>query len=138
MLVQLVLTDQELPVRRGLEVAFRALRQDARSGELLIVFRATLCLGMRRRRLSSAQVVMRDRVTDKPRGFGFVTFADEDAADKVCAERHELQGRQVSPTTLQGLSIAKLTSTIGTKLVFTSLVFSADRCKTLCSSHTAT
>ena len=50
----------------------------------------------------STQVVMRDRVTDKPRGFGFVTFADEAVADKVCAERHELQGRQVRITSLQG------------------------------------
>lgn len=51
---------------------------------------------------------MRDRVTDKPRGFGFVTFADEAIADKVCAEKHELQGRQVR-TTLPRLvlSIAK-------------------------------
>lgn len=38
---------------------------------------------------------MRDRVTDKPRGFGFVTFVDEAAADEVCSEKHELQGRQV-------------------------------------------
>lgn len=40
-------------------------------------------------------VVMKDRVSDKPRGFGFVTFVDESVADKVCEERHELQGRQI-------------------------------------------
>lgn len=40
---------------------------------------------------------MKDRVSDKPRGFGFVTFIDESVADKVCEERHELQGRQVRP-----------------------------------------
>lgn len=51
---------------------------------------------------------MRDRVTDKPRGFGFVTFADEAVADKVCAERHELQGRQVrAASSRRTLSIAK-------------------------------
>ena len=43
----------------------------------------------------SLQVVMKDRVSDKPRGFGFVTFVDESVADKVCEEKHELQGRQV-------------------------------------------
>ena len=42
-----------------------------------------------------SQVVMKDRVSDKPRGFGFVTFVDEVVADKVCEEKHELQGRQV-------------------------------------------
>lgn len=40
-------------------------------------------------------VVMKDRVSDKPRGFGFVTFEEEAVADKVCEERHELQGRQI-------------------------------------------
>lgn len=40
---------------------------------------------------------MKDRVSDKPRGFGFVTFEEEAVADKVCEERHELQGRQVRP-----------------------------------------
>lgn len=40
---------------------------------------------------------MKDRVSDKPRGFGFVTFVDEAVADKVCEEKHELQGRQVCP-----------------------------------------
>lgn len=40
---------------------------------------------------------MKDRVSDKPRGFGFVTFIDEAVADKVCEEKHELQGRQVRP-----------------------------------------
>ena len=43
----------------------------------------------------SLQVVMKDRASDKPRGFGFVTFVDEAVADKVCEEKHELQGRQV-------------------------------------------
>ena len=48
----------------------------------------------------SSQVVMKDRVSDKPRGFGFVTFVDENVADKVCEEKHELQGRQVRPQML--------------------------------------
>ena len=41
------------------------------------------------------QVVMRERFTDKPRGFGFVTFKEEAAAEQVCQEQHILDGRQV-------------------------------------------
>lgn len=40
-------------------------------------------------------VVMKDRVSEKPRGFGFVTYVDEAVADKVCEKKHELQGRQI-------------------------------------------
>ncbi|KAI0560709.1 Heterogeneous nuclear ribonucleoprotein [Gracilaria domingensis] len=38
---------------------------------------------------------MRDRHTGHPRGFGFVTFADEDAATAAASRRHDLDGRQV-------------------------------------------
>eukprot|EP00166_Cyanidium_caldarium_P003821 ctg_372.g239 len=41
-------------------------------------------------------VIKRDRVTNQPRGFGFVTFADGAAAQRVAAmERHEVDGRRV-------------------------------------------
>lgn len=40
-------------------------------------------------------VIMRDRHTGHPRGFGFVTYDDEAVADRVAAARHELDGRQV-------------------------------------------
>ena len=39
---------------------------------------------------------MRDTVTKKPRGFGFITFADPETANAVCEEQHQLDGRQVS------------------------------------------
>ncbi len=39
---------------------------------------------------------MRDRITGKPRGFGFVTFREKDAAERVCREPQILDGRQVS------------------------------------------
>lgn len=42
-----------------------------------------------------SQVIMRDTVTRKPRGFGFITFAQPEAADAVCAEQHTIDGRQV-------------------------------------------
>lgn len=41
------------------------------------------------------QVVMRDRVTNKPRGFGFITFTTEEACQSACADPHLLDGRQV-------------------------------------------
>jgi heterogeneous nuclear ribonucleoprotein A1/A3 len=41
-------------------------------------------------------IVMRDRITGRPRGFGFVTFRDEAVADKVVEEAvHTLDGRQI-------------------------------------------
>ena len=38
---------------------------------------------------------MKDRLTGRPRGFGFMTLADEAAADRVCSDTHVLDGRQV-------------------------------------------
>lgn len=41
-------------------------------------------------------VVIRDRNTSKPRGFGFVTFKDESAIDAVMAEeKHEIDGKEI-------------------------------------------
>ncbi|GAQ85158.1 RNA-binding protein Musashi [Klebsormidium nitens] len=40
-------------------------------------------------------VVMRDRQTGNPRGFGFVTFADASVADRVVQEQHIIDGRTV-------------------------------------------
>lgn len=40
-------------------------------------------------------VIMRDRTTGHPRGFGFVTYDDQLVAERVAAEFHELDGRQV-------------------------------------------
>eukprot|EP00741_Cyanophora_paradoxa_P007502 tig00001130_g7257.t1 len=41
-------------------------------------------------------LVMRDKVTNKPRGFGFVIFEDGDVVDRVVAETHTIDGRQVA------------------------------------------
>jgi hypothetical protein len=39
---------------------------------------------------------MRDKYTNRPRGFGFLTLDDEEAAARICQETHVLDGRQVS------------------------------------------
>jgi hypothetical protein len=41
------------------------------------------------------QIVMRDRITGKPRGFGFITFEAEAAAKRACEDTHHLDGRTV-------------------------------------------
>ena len=38
---------------------------------------------------------MVDRITNIPRGFGFVTFADEAIINEVLAQAHEFNGRPV-------------------------------------------
>eukprot|EP00871_Galdieria_phlegrea_P002532 jgi/Galph1/327/GphlegSOOS_G5100.1 len=43
----------------------------------------------------SGCIIMRDRHTGHPRGFGFVTFLEETVADYVASQRHEVDGRQV-------------------------------------------
>ncbi|CAA7029532.1 unnamed protein product, partial [Microthlaspi erraticum] len=40
-------------------------------------------------------VIMTDRMTGKPRGFGFVTFADSAVAEKVLEEDHVIDDRKV-------------------------------------------
>nr|GLL43556.1 heterogeneous nuclear ribonucleoprotein 1-like [Ipomoea trifida] len=40
-------------------------------------------------------VVMRDKVSGKPRGFGFVVFADPSVLDAVLQDRHTIDGRTV-------------------------------------------
>ncbi|CAH8260302.1 unnamed protein product [Arabidopsis lyrata] len=40
-------------------------------------------------------VIMRDRHTGQPRGFGFITFADPSVVDKVIEDNHIINGKQV-------------------------------------------
>lgn len=41
-------------------------------------------------------VIMRDRHTGLPRGFGFITFADPSVVDQVIEDTHTFNGKQVS------------------------------------------
>ncbi|XP_022155643.1 heterogeneous nuclear ribonucleoprotein 1-like [Momordica charantia] len=40
-------------------------------------------------------VIMRDKTTGRPRGFGFVVFSDPSALDQVLQDKHTIDGRQV-------------------------------------------
>jgi len=41
-------------------------------------------------------VIMTDPITDKPRGFGFVTFEDPSIVESVCSQEHILDAKKVS------------------------------------------
>ncbi|KAL5702293.1 Heteroproteinous nuclear ribonucleoprotein 1 [Ranunculus cassubicifolius] len=40
-------------------------------------------------------VIMRDKITGRPRGFGFVVFADPSILDRVLQDKHTIDGRTV-------------------------------------------
>ena len=40
-------------------------------------------------------VIMRDKISGRPRGFGFVVFADPSVLDRVLQDKHVLDGRTV-------------------------------------------
>lgn len=44
-------------------------------------------------------VVMRDKITGRPRGFGFVVFSDPAVLDRVLEDKHTIDGRTVSDLT---------------------------------------
>ena len=41
-------------------------------------------------------VVMKDKTTGRPRGFGFVVFAEPSVLDRVLQDTHTIDGRTVS------------------------------------------
>lgn len=41
-------------------------------------------------------VIMKDRYTSQPRGFGFITYSNPAVVDKVIEDKHVINGKQVS------------------------------------------
>ena len=62
-----------------------------------------LCTPMKRRFPAYTEYVRlcRDKYTSRPRGFGFLTLSDEEAATQICQDTHTLDGRQVCFTARQ-------------------------------------
>ncbi|XP_077229120.1 RNA-binding (RRM/RBD/RNP motifs) family protein [Tasmannia lanceolata] len=62
-------------------------------------------------------VIMKDRHTGQPRGFGFVTYADPSVVDKVIQDTHVINGKQVEikRTTPRGTVVSK---DVKTKKIF--------------------
>ncbi|GKD74115.1 heterogeneous nuclear ribonucleoprotein 1-like protein [Tanacetum coccineum] len=44
----------------------------------------------------SQTVIMRDKITGRPRGFGFVVFSDPSVIDNVVNDTHNIDGRNVT------------------------------------------
>ena len=40
-------------------------------------------------------MIMKDRYTGQPRGFGFITYADPSVVDRVIEDTHVINGKQV-------------------------------------------
>ncbi len=74
----------------------------SRYGDISDVVRAAIRLAIGRVMMRIPQVVMRDRNSRLPRGFGFVTFKDTEAAASACKEPHRIDGRTVSAATGAG------------------------------------
>lgn len=56
----------------------------------------------------SDSVIMKDKHTKMPRGFGFVTFSDPSVIDKVLQDEHTIDGRTVSLLCITSPKYAKL------------------------------
>lgn len=52
--------------------------------------------------------VMREKLTGKPRGFGFVVFADPSVLDTVLQDKHIIDGRTVKIYTLISIFVLRL------------------------------
>ncbi|RYR57781.1 hypothetical protein Ahy_A05g023489 isoform C [Arachis hypogaea] len=55
-------------------------------------------------------VIMKDRKTGQPRGFGFITYADPSVVDKVIEDNHVINGKQMSlETFLRAMEKSRIT-----------------------------
>jgi RNA recognition motif-containing protein len=53
-------------------------------------------------------VIMKDRQTHRPRGFGFITYEDPSAVEQVIQETHIINGKQVSLFSLKNFNTTRL------------------------------
>lgn len=56
---------------------------------------------------------MKDRITEKPRGFGFVTFKEQEAADRAFQDEHVLDGRTVRTPACHSTAVLLRTTQVG-------------------------
>ncbi|KAH6821114.1 RNA-binding family protein [Perilla frutescens var. hirtella] len=63
-------------------------------------------------------VIMYDKISGRPRGFGFVTFADPEVAEKVLEENHVIDGRTVEVKRTVPRENVQVRGVSGTKKVF--------------------
>ncbi|KAH1193305.1 Heterogeneous nuclear ribonucleoprotein 1 [Glycine max] len=55
-------------------------------------------------------VIMKDRKTGQPRGFGFITYADPSVVDTVIEDTHIINGKQMNlGTSLHAMEKSKIT-----------------------------
>ena len=73
---------------------------------------------------------MRDKYTNRPRGFGFLTLEDEDAAARICQGTHVLDGRQVSCMRLTAPPLAMSSSHVASSQP-SMHVLGTDRCEAI-------
>ncbi|KAL6568269.1 hypothetical protein OROHE_003953 [Orobanche hederae] len=55
----------------------------------------SFCRYFRRYGEITDSVIMKDKLSGRPRGFGFITFSDLEVAERVLQERHVIDGRSV-------------------------------------------
>ncbi|KAL6496947.1 hypothetical protein OROGR_028876 [Orobanche gracilis] len=65
------------------------------TSEVGISIAESFCRYFRRYGEITDSVIMMDKVSGRPRGFGFITFADLEVAERVLQEQHVIDGRSV-------------------------------------------
>ena len=60
---------------------------------------------------------MKDRHTGRPRGFGFITYADPSVVDTVIAETHIINDKQVRNCFLKLFCLDGISMTVGVRWI---------------------
>lgn len=89
-------TTGTLPLRQLLCLTVLCTFQSDRFGVWSCVFTDNLTSHFKKYGEITDAVIMKDRNTGHPRGFGFVTFAEPSVCDTVVQDKHVIDGRTVS------------------------------------------